>query len=184
MPIKPSDQSLVAGCKRNDRKAQEHLYRRFFAPMMRMVMRYTNDQDVAMDILNNGFLKVFKKIDKYGGTGSLEGWIRRFIFHSLSDYYKGQKSPIHFLELEDWTSVQREQALERLYFEDLLDMVELLPNATRKVFYLYAIEGYSHKEIADRIQISVGTSKWHLSEARKRLQALILKQFNTKQHAG
>ena len=184
MPREHSDQELVKGCRRNDRKSQERLYRKYFATMMRMCLRYANDQDTAMEILNNGFLRVFTKIDKYSGTGSLEGWIRRLIFHAISDFFRGKKNPIHFLEIEDWDSAQRSEALQNLYFEDLLGLVELLPNATRRVFYLYAIEGYSHKEIAAQVNISEGTSKWHLSEARKRLQMLILKQFNAKQHAG
>ena len=184
MPNQLSDQELVTGCRKNDRRSQEALYRRYFARMMRMVMRYANDQDTAMDILNNGFLRVFKKIDKYEGKGSLEGWIRRLIFHAISDYFRGEKCPIHFLELEEWSGTQRSKALDELYFEDLLKLVKLLPDSTRKVFHLYAIEGFSHREIAEKMKISEGTSKWHLSEARKRLRILIHKQNNAKQHAG
>lgn len=179
-----SDHEIVEGCKRNDRRSQELLYRKFFATMMRMVMRYAKDEQIAMEILNNGFLRVFKKMDKYSGTGSLEGWIRRLVFHAISDYYRNKQNPIHFLEIEDWNSVQKAKALEGLYYDDLLDMIKLLPNATQRVFYLYAIEGYTHREIAQEVQISEGTSKWHLSEARKRLQMLIRKQHKTQKHAG
>ncbi len=179
-----TDQDLVKGCKRNDRKSQELLYRKYFAAMMRMCMRYTKDQEVAIEIINNGFLRAFKKIDKYAGKGSLEGWIRKLVFHAISDYFRGKNNPVYFLELEDRDSVVQGEALHNLYYEDLLDLVELLPDATRRVFCLYAIEGYSHAEIAEQTNISVGTSKWHLSEARKKLQLLIRKQLNAAQNAG
>lgn len=172
------------GCVRNDRYCQELLYRRFFPAMMRMCMRYANDQDTAMEIVNLGFLRVFKKINTYSFKGSLEGWIRKLVFHSLSDYYKQRSRSIHFLDIEDRDAPTAESALQNLYLEDILNLVELLPAATREVFYLYAIEGYSHPEIAERVNISVGTSKWHLSAARKRLKQLLHKHYNTKNYAG
>lgn len=148
---------------------------------MRMILRYTQDREVAMDILNTGFLRVFKKLDTFAFSGSLEGWIRRLVFHSLSDYFKKHSRQIHFLELEDRDAPLKEGALNNLYFEDILKLVEMLPDATKEVFYLYAIEGYTHVEIAQKINISVGTSKWHLSNARKKLKQLIRTHYN---HAG
>ncbi|MCO6476156.1 MAG: sigma-70 family RNA polymerase sigma factor [Phaeodactylibacter sp.] len=180
-PEQYSDRELVEGCLENDRFSQEMLYRKYFASMMRMILRYTQDREVAMDILNTGFLRVFKKLDTFAFSGSLEGWIRRLVFHSLSDYFKKHSRQIHFLELEDRDAPLKEGALNNLYFEDILKLVEMLPDATKEVFYLYAIEGYTHVEIAQKINISVGTSKWHLSNARKKLKQLIRTHYN---HAG
>ena len=92
-----SERDLVEGCVRNDRIFQERLYRRFFPTMMQMCMRYASDRDEAMLIVNNGFLRVFQKIDTFAFKGSLEGWIRRLVFHSLSDYFKKQPKNVHFL---------------------------------------------------------------------------------------
>ena len=181
---KYSDEELLKGCADNSRVHQEMLYRKYFRSMIRMCMRYTQDRDSALEIVNNGFLRVFKKIDKYSGKGSLEGWIRKLVFHALSDYFRSQSRTIHFLELEDRDSAKDATALDHLYFEDLLELVDELPAATKRVFYLYAIEGYSHREISEIAVISTGTSKWHLATARKILQELIAKRNNLKQHAG
>jgi RNA polymerase sigma factor (sigma-70 family) len=180
-PKKHTEKELVDGCVKNDRYAQEMLYRRFFEPMMRMVLRYTQDKEVAMEIINNGFLRVFKKLHTFSFNGSLEGWIRRLVFHSVSDYFKKNDKSVYFLDIEDRDAPNNENALNNLYLEDMLKLVDFLPNATREVFYLYAIEGYTHVEIADRLQISTGTSKWHLSNARKKLKHLIRTYYN---HVG
>ncbi len=176
-----TDEELVRGCLNNERLAQERLYRKYFNSMMRMCLRYTQDKNTALDILNTGFLRVFKKLHKYSFNGSLEGWIRRLVFHSLSDYFKKHKTAVHFLDLEDRDGPIRERALSQLYLEDILKLVSFLPDATQEVFCLYAIEGYTHVEIAKQLNISVGTSKWHLSNARKKLKQLIRMHYH---HAG
>ena len=180
-PEEISDKALVEGCLRNDRISQELLYRRFFPTMYRMIRRYTQDEEIIMEILNTGFLRVFTKLDTCSFAGSLEGWIRRLVFHSLSDYFKKNSRQVYFLELEDRDAPLQEGAIDKLYFEDILKLVDMLPDATREVFYLYAIEGYTHVEIAEKINISVGTSKWHLSNARQKLKQLIRTYYN---HAG
>lgn len=179
-----SERELVEGCVRNDRLFQELLYRRYFDAMMRMCMRYTQDRDKALEIVNTGFLRVFLKLHTFAFNGSLEGWIRRLVFHSLSDYYKKHNKPVHFLELEDRDVPISQEALSRLYFEDIMKLVDELPGASREVFILYAIEGYTHPEIGERIGISVGTSKWHLSNARKKLKQLIQQYYNSRNYAG
>jgi len=179
-----SERELVEGCVRNDRLFQELLYRRYFDAMMRMCMRYTQDRDKALEIVNAGFLRVFLKLHTFAFNGSLEGWIRRLVFHSLSDYYKKHNKPVHFLELEDRDAPITQEALSRLYFEDIMKLVDELPDASRKVFILYAIEGYTHPEIGERVGISVGTSKWHLSNARKKLKQLIQQHYNSRNYAG
>ena len=177
---------IAKRCAQNERQAQEHLYRRFFPPMLQMCLRYTDgDRNRALEILNDGFLRVFKKIHLYEGRGSLEGWIRRLIFHAISDYFKQNKSYLDSIVFSDdlqeikmppYAVLKNEATggvLSELYYDDLLKVIDLLPPATCKVFKLYAIEGLNHHEIGEQLNISVGTSKWHLSSAREQLRKLL-----------
>ncbi len=183
-PEEYSERALVEGCAQNNRFYQEMLYRRYFPAMMRMCLRYTDDREVAMDIVNTGFLRVFQKIHTFAFAGSLEGWIRRLVFHSLSDHFKKKANTVHFLDIEDRDTPIKASAISHLYFEDIIKLVDMLPDATRQVFYLYAIEGYSHAEIGERMDMSEGTSKWHLSVARKKLKDLIQQLYNINYHVG
>lgn len=173
-----TDEQLIEGCRQNNRQWQERLYRQYFPTMMRMAMRYSQDKDAAMMIVNNGFLRVFKKIDKFNFKGSFEGWIRRIVYHSVSDYYKKNTKYLQFLVFEERDEQTKSGALENLYAEDIMDAVCELPPATQEVFRLYAIEGYSHAEVGEMLNISSGTSKWHLSSARKQLKELLKKRQN------
>jgi RNA polymerase sigma-70 factor (ECF subfamily) len=180
---KYTDEQLVKGCVANDRQWQERLYRKYFQSMMNMCMRRTNDREEAMTIVNNGFLRVFKKIHLYSFKGSLEGWIRRLVWHSLADHFRSGSKSVHFLVFEERDEPVESSPAHGLYFEDLLKMVQLLPNATQEVFRLYAIEGYSHREIGERLGISDGTSKWHLATARQKLRKM-LKQHEMQNYGG
>ncbi len=179
-----SDIELINACLVNDRKAQEQLYRQYFPKMIAMCFRYTTDREKAMTIVNDGFLKVFTKLDSFNHQGSFEGWIRRIVFNALSDYFKKENRYLKFMILEDRDKPTKEVNSDKLYYEDLLEMVKELPNATQKVFRLYAIEGFNHREIAEQLCISQGTSKWHLSEARKKLKELIYQENRSIQNAG
>ncbi len=172
-----NETELVEGCRKNSRLHQELLYRKYFAKMMYMCLRYTDDRDIAMQIVNNGFLRVFKKIDSFSFRGSLEGWIRKLVYHCLSDYYKKHSKYIQFIVLEEKDDSVQNLPLDNLYEEDILKLVDTLPKATKEVFILYAIDGFTHVEIAKKLGISVGTSKWHLSSARIKLKKL-LKQYD------
>lgn len=172
-----SETDLIDGCLANNRRHQEALYRRYFPKMMSMVMRYAQDQDRAMEILNNGFLRVFKKLDQYKGTGSFEGWIRRIVYHAVSDYYKKESRYLKFIVLDEKDRDVPSDGLDRLYYEDILQLVEKVPSKSRAVFKLYAIEGYTHDEIGKMLGISSGTSKWHLSNARDYLKKSISKRY-------
>lgn len=167
----------IKGCVDNNRKAQEKLYRHFFPIMERMIRRYTQDDDRVMSIMNDGFLRIFKKIHLYHHKGSFEGWIRKFMYHSLSDYFRSNSKDLKFLVFDD---VQREKTLkasDSLYYDDLIKLVNQLPEKHMKVFQLYAIEGYLHREISEQMNMSENTSKWYLAEARKILQKNIAKNF-------
>jgi len=163
--------TLVQGCIDNDRRSQEMFYKEFFPTMERMIRKHTTDKDQLIDILNNGFLRVFKKLDTFGFQGSLEGWIRKIVYHSMCDYFKKHQKDIRFLVFGEIQNEGKSTSNNhKLHFQDLLKMVSTLPEKHHKVFYMYAIEGYKHQEIGEALNINVNTSKWYLSEARKKLQ--------------
>lgn len=143
---------------------------------MSMCMRYAKSEDVAMLIINDGFLKVFKQIHTYKGEGSFEGWIRRICFRCLSDHFRKEKSYLSFMVFDEFEKKDSTNALNNIYYEELIGLLERLPFASARVFRLYAIEGFKHREIAELLQISEGTSKWHLSEARAALKEILLGQ--------
>ena len=174
-----TEEEMIRGCVANDRRCQEVLYRTYFDTMMRMVRRYTKDEDRMIEILNDGFLKVFKKIEMFRGEGSFEGWIRRIVYHSISDHFKKESGYLKFIVLEDAEKDDGHTALNGLYYEDLLEIIGALPERSRQVFNMYAVEGFSHKEIADQLEISEGTSKWHLSNAREQLKKLLESRMNS-----
>lgn len=184
--IPTEEAELVAGCLANDRRCQEQFYRRFAPVAMRTCRRFTQNREEQLEIVNSGMLRVFQKLDQFQFRGSLEGWVRRIIFHALSDYFRKANRRMAFLELSDLDSAGRQEALPNLYLEDVHRMIDLLPDATRDVFLLYAVEGYTHREIGEQLSISEGTSKWHLSNARKKLKKIMASQnqINTNRHAG
>ena len=174
-----TEEELIDGCLRNDRRCQEALYRMFFPKMMSMVMRYAQDEERGMEILNNGFLRVFKKLGQYEGLGSFEGWIRRIVYHAISDYYRKESRYLKFIVLDEKDRDVPTDALDQLYYDDIIQLVEALPEKSREVFKLHAIEGYTHEEIGNMLGISDGTSKWHLSNARAQLKKSISKRYKS-----
>lgn len=168
-----TESELVSLCSANDRRAQEAFYRRFFPEMMRMVMARTRDESLAMEIVNTGFLRVFKKIHLFEFKGSLEGWVRRLVWHSLADHFRDNKRYLNFLVFEEKDESVPEKSHDRFFEEDILQIVRQLPSTSQEVFKLYAIEGYTHQEIGLQLGISEGTSKWHLSTARQKLRDLL-----------
>lgn len=168
-------QELIQGCERNERASQEKLYRLFYGRMMFLVCRYIDHDEQAEEVLNNGFLRAFKRIGQYGFKGSFEGWLRKVMFHCVSDYVKQHSrysENVVLVEREEY--IDKDQA-DKLYYNQLLELVQALPDSARTVFNLAAIEGFSHREIGKMLNISEGTSKWHLSEARKQLKEKIEK---------
>ena len=173
---------LINRCKANERKAQELLYKQFASKMMGVCLRYATDRMEAEDMLLIGFTKVFHKIADYRGEGSFEGWIRRIMVHSSIEYYRKHHKMMQLVELEEArneTSVNP-LATARLEAKDLMALIQQLAPGYRIVFNLFAIEGYSHKEIAAITGITEGASKSQLSRARTVLKEQIVKMEGKK----
>jgi RNA polymerase sigma factor (sigma-70 family) len=169
---------IINGCKKGNRKAQEKLYKDYYRAMMTLCLRYTKNDADALEALNNGFLKVFRNIQRYEpAQGSLYTWIRTIVVNSCLDFIKAKNRLEQHMELNEATEVDiPAEVISKIKAVELLQLVRELPPATQAVFNLYIIEGYNHKEIGQLLGISEGTSKWHLSEGRKTLQQKIKKQ--------
>ena len=174
----PVDIEMINGCINNDRRAQEKLYKHFYGSMTTLCLRYTRNEEDAIEVLHNGFLKVFKNIGTYNNSkGSLYTWIRTIIVHTAIDFIRQREKFFTKTSLEAGPEPSIEtDALHRLSAQELLKLVQRLPSATQAVFNLYVIDGYTHREIGKMLGISEGTSKWHLSQARKLLQQLLHNQ--------
>lgn len=168
-------EELIRGCIHNERSAQEKLYHLFYPRMMGVVKRYMDHDEQAEEVLNNGFLRAFQKIGQYTFQGSFEGWLRKIVFHAVSDYVKQNMRYNEKVTLVEKDQLVHKDHADKLYYDQLLELVQALPGATRTVFNMYVMEGYSHKEIGKMLSISEGTSKWHLSEGRRVLKEKIEK---------
>jgi RNA polymerase sigma factor (sigma-70 family) len=143
--------------------------------MMALVRRYIDQEMQAEEVLNNGYLRAFQKIKQYNFQGSFEGWLRKIVFHAVADYVKqNARYTDHVIMVEKDELVHKDHA-DKLYYDQLVKMIQMLPEATRAVFNMYVLEGFTHKEIGNMLGISEGTSKWHLSEGRKVLKERIEK---------
>lgn len=154
----------------NERSSQRKLYGYFFADMCRMVEKYTRDKDAVISIVNNGFLRIFQNLNSYDQDRPFKPWAKTLVFRALSDYFRSNSSAATIVPIFDRDAIHYQPALDNLFLEDLLEHLNQLPNTTRKVFILYAVKGYKHREIAEMLSISSGTSKWHVSQARRILK--------------
>src|ERR1017187_5283808 len=170
-----TDAQVIQGCMSGDRKFQQVLYNMFSAKMFAVCLRYANEYNSAQDLLQEGFVKVFKNIEKFRSEGSFEGWVRRIFVNTAIEHYRKQVNlyALHDSEIRSYEYYE-ENALETLKHEDILKMIQTLSDGYRTVFNLYVIEGYSHKEIGEMMGISEGTSKSQLARARYLLQKMII----------
>lgn len=169
-------QELINECIENKRGAQAKLYHQFYPRMMAMVRRYFPEMSLAEEILNNGFLRAFQKLHTYSFKGSFEGWLRRIVFHAVADYAAANVKYKERIILVEKDQLIHKDHASGLYYDDLMKLVQALPDATRTVFNMFVMEELPHKEIAKKLNISEGTSKWHVSEARRILKEKIEKQ--------
>lgn len=171
------EDELIKGCLRRDQTAQKLLFNTYSSKMYGLCHRYVKDAMEAEDVLISAFTKVFDKIQQFKSEGSFEGWIRKIVVNEALTYLRRHRSMYLQTELEqvdhepDYTAISNQ-----LEAEDLLKMIQDLPAGYRIVFNLYAIDGYSHKEIAEQLGISENTSKSQLCRARNHLQKILVEQ--------
>lgn len=174
---------LINGCKKGKSRSQEQLYRQFSGAMYGLCLQYASDEDDAKDILQDGFVKVFQKIDQVKEPKAFPGWIRRVIINTALEKYRSQVLVQRIDESQQLIKEEvSEDVLDQLNAEVLVEMIQGLTPKYRMVFNLYAIEGYSHKEIGEMLEISEGTSKSNLSRARAILQEKVKKVYGTVEH--
>lgn len=177
---------IIQGCIDGDRRCQQKLYEHFYGKMMVVCMRYANDQDQALDMFQEAFIKVFKSLPKYTKQGSFEGWIRRIMVNTSIDHIRKNKKFNQMVELDDAhgrIEIDEEEdagILEHIDFEGMMQLVQNLSPAYKSVFNMYIIDGFTHQEIADELGISVGTSKSNLAKAKANVKKMLLAQIEKK----
>lgn len=170
-----SEEELIAGCKANKRELQKALYQRFSAKMLMVCLRYTKNRQEAEDVLQDGFVKLFTNIGQYNGSGSFEGWIRRIMVNTALEAVRKRKLDYSSDDIQNFSNdpVSELDAMSKIALDDLLSLIRDLPSGCQLIFNLYVIEGFNHKEIAEKLSVSEGTSKSQLARARQLLQEKI-----------
>jgi RNA polymerase sigma factor (sigma-70 family) len=167
-------QRIIDGCIEQDRNSQELLYRKLYGFAMKICLRYANNQYEASEVLNEGFFKAFTNIEKYDKNWPFKTWLAKIMSNASIDYYRTNLKWSQFVDLEKSETKMNDAIVEhKLDYEDLLATVQRLPPSYRVVFNLYAIDGYSHEEIAEMTGISASTSRSNLHKARLKLQQMI-----------
>jgi RNA polymerase sigma factor (sigma-70 family) len=165
---------LIEGCIKKDRKSQKELYRLYYGYALRICLRYAKNKDEAVEVVNDGFMKVFINISRYNVNQSFNTWLSTIMINTSIDQYRKRIKQIEMEELNAMQEVEdKENILSHLNYEDLIQLVQKLSHAYRTVFNLFAIDGYSHEEISTMLAISVGTSKSNLFKARENLKKML-----------
>jgi RNA polymerase sigma factor (sigma-70 family) len=172
------EQDVIQGCRNNERASQKKLYERYFGRMMSIARRYIRDHEDAIEVVNTGFYKIFNNIESYKGAGSFEGWMTRIVVNSALDHLRAKKNYSGTIYLDEQFESRSDHTIDSEEYDDidtdkLLWMIDQLPPICKTVFNLFAIDGYPHKEIGTKLNISIGTSKAHVSFARKRLREML-----------
>lgn len=173
-----NDETLIQACVSGNEKAQFQLFGQFAPKMMAVCMRYSENREMAEDVLQDSFVKVFKNLKKFTNEGSLEGWIRRIVVNTALDTIRKNKKRKYDSQIESvsYLAPQDDFIEESLMAKDLMKIINQLPSGYKVVFNLYAIDGYSHKEIAETLKISENTSKSQYSRARAQLREILEKK--------
>ena len=180
------EKRIVKGCKAGKAKYQQILYELYYGKMLSLCLRYTQTRDEAKDVLHDGYVKVFKSIKNFQGKGSLEGWVRKIMVNTAINYYHKSKKISTSSYLDDdfqgagALEMHEDEIIAKLSYDDIIKFVRMLPPAYKTVFNLYVIEGYNHREIAEMLGISEGTSKSNLAKARMKLQKKIQETLGDK----
>ena len=174
-----TEEELVHGCITKLPIAQKHLFERFSRKMMGVCLRYADRTEEAEDILQNGFVKIFEKIDTFRSTGSLEGWVRKVMVNEALSHIRSNKAMKMNIDIDtvEYMIPGNNHVVTNVNEKDLLKMIQKLPVGFRTIFNMHAIEGYSHKEIAEELEISEGTSKSQYSRAKIHLQNMLKEEL-------
>lgn len=176
-------ESIVRGCIRGDAKSQELLYKKLYGVMMAVCLRYTKDRDQAQDILQEGFIKVFGKIEHYNFEGSFEGWVRRIMVNTAIDFFRKKRTDFTLMgeneHIENVADVpDQEDGSDQPEYdfkpEHIIQAMQQLTPAYRTIFNLYVYENHTHIEIAEKLGISVGTSKSNFAKAKRNLKKILI----------
>lgn len=169
------EQQLIDGCRKGDRRAQRELYETLSRKMMGVCLRYVNDRETARDLLQDGFVKVFTSIDSYSGNGSFEGWMRKIFVNCALEYLRKSDVLREATDLDHSAELitPESSVVSEMSAAELNKLVQELPPGFRTVFNLFAIEGYSHKEISDMLHITESTSRSQFTRAKQLLQRRI-----------
>ena len=178
---------FIRGCALNERESQKKIYNAFYGYAMAICDCYANNEDDAVEILNDGFLKIFKEIHRYkpaytNEINSFKGWLRKIMVYTAIDHFRKNKKHRLVGELDITTvqtSAQEENGLDKLSYDEIIRFIQNLSPGYRIVLNLFIEEGFSHEEIADQLGISIGTSKSNLAKARKQLQKILFNQNQT-----
>lgn len=177
-----TEQEVINGCRNRERYFQEYLYRQYYSLFLKICSRYARDMQDAEQLLNDGMLRIFEHVGDFEGKGNFEGWMKRIMVNTCLDYLRSRYLKTSMQMNFNTTMVNEmvisisNDAVSKIQFSALLAMVQGLSPMTRTVFNLFVFEGYSHKEIAKLLDISEGTSCWHVNNARNQLQEKIRKQ--------
>ncbi|HUH34186.1 MAG TPA: sigma-70 family RNA polymerase sigma factor [Daejeonella sp.] len=173
-------EKLRNGCLRGDPGSQKKLYQSFYGFALAICLRYCNDRDEAVEVMNTGFLKVLTHLDKYNPSKPFKPWLSRVMTNTAIDHYRSQLKFAYMADLSEAEEITTEASIDqKLNYEDLLKLVQRLPPGYRTVFNLYAIDGYSHEEIGKKLGISEGTSKSNLFKARQKLRNYLEEELKT-----
>lgn len=189
LPYK-TEKALIEGCRKKNRHAQQELFVQYHKKMMAICVRYLNNEEGAFEVLNDAFFKIFDKIKQFKPETKLEAWIRRIVINTTIDHIRKNKSyRKNFISTDEFDEYGKPQTdnddisefwdkATSISSRKLLQLINELPPATRIVFNMYAIDGFNHRQIAGKLKISEGTSKWHLSNARQQLKKEVIKIVN------
>lgn len=176
---------VIEGCLQSDRRSQERLFQLYYGKLIVVALRYISDRDTAEEVLQNGFIKIFEKLDGYDFKGSFDGWVRRIIANTAIDHIRrSKKDPLLSDSDTDFVNDAEDPMVEMENLESLtlrgekaMEAVQQLSPAYRTVFNMFVIENFSHKEIAEKLGITEGTSKSNLAKAKMNLKAILSTQF-------
>ncbi len=178
-----SESDLIKGCIEGNKQMQEELYNRFSPKMYAVCLRYANNSDDAQDLLQEGFIKVYKNLHRFRAEGSFEGWIRRVFVNSSIEHFRKKAIQLSSVSDKEENTIENSDisALDTMAEKDIIRLIQELSPGYRTVFNLYVVEGYSHKEIGEKLGISEGTSKSQLARAKAILQKKVTQYLSDTQ---